>query len=317
MSIVTPLKTSEEVTHLLHAGADEFYCGISPPGWEARFGTAWASRRSPHSAGVSDVADLEAMLRLAGGKAVFIAFNAPFYPPAAVEMLAEFAIFLLKLGASGLIVADLELMLELIERGYASMIHVSSLAACTNKSSLEFFRDLGVSRVILPRHLTVGEIEALIIPGLEYEVFMMNDGCVFEEGLCATTHAAGPYCEKDGEGGDGISAETRERYAFWKWLLNSCGCRTNQTYPLGPCGVCALPRLLKAGVSHFKVVGREASLQRKLASVHLASRALQSAGNGATRREIRQEVIRLRGVESLCLERHLCYYPDVWGHADE
>jgi putative protease len=316
MNIVTPLKKSEVVVHLLDAGADEFYCGISPPGWESTFGTAWSSRRSPHSAGVSDIADLEKMLRLSEGKPVFIALNAPFYPHGGVEMLAEFAIFLLQLGASGWIVADMELMLELIERGYAAKIHVSSLATCTNRSSMEFFRDLGVSRVILPRHLTVREIEALVVPGLEFEAFMMNDGCVFEEGLCATTHAAGPYCEKDGEGEDGISVETQEKYAFWKWLLNSCGCRTSQTYPMGPCGVCALPRLLNAGVSHFKVVGREASLQRKLASVHLASTALRSARAGATPEEIRQEVIRLRGVGSLCLERHLCYYPDVWEDAD-
>ncbi len=263
------------------------------------------------------MADFEKILELAEGKPVFITFNAPFYPPGGVEMLAEFATSMLKIGVSGFIVADMELMLELIERGYASKIHVSSLAACTNKASAEFFRNLGVSRVILPRHLTIEEIEALIIPGLEFEAFMMNDGCVFEEGLCATTHAVGPFCEKDGEGEEGISIDTKERYAFWKWLLNSCGCRTSQTYPMGPCGVCALPRLISAGVSHFKVVGREASLQRKLASVHLASLSLRSAFDGATPEEIRQEVIRLRGVSSLCLERHLCYYPGIWNNADE
>lgn len=312
MTIVAPLKNSEEVVHLLEAGAGEFYCGISPPDWESQFGISWSSRRSTHSAGVSDLADFEKILQLAGDKPVFITLNAPYYPPGGVEMLAEFASFMLKTGVSGLIVADLELMLELIDRGHASKIHVSSLATCTNKASIEFYRDLGVSRVILPRHLTIKEIEALIIPGLEFEVFLMNDGCVFEEGLCATTHSAGPYCEKDGEGEDGLSINTMEKYAFWKWLLNSCGCRTNQTYPMGPCGVCAIPRFLNAGVSHFKVVGREASLQRKLASVDLASRSLRSAIENASPEEIKQEVIRLRGVASLCLEKHLCYYPDLW-----
>src|SRR5512140_1749760 len=106
MTIVAPLKKSEEVAHLLEAGAGEFYCGISPPDWESHFGISWSSRRSPQSAGVADLADFEKILQLAEGKPVFIALNAPYFPPGGVEMLAEFATFMLKIGASGLIVAD-------------------------------------------------------------------------------------------------------------------------------------------------------------------------------------------------------------------
>ena len=116
----------------------------------------------------------------------------------------------------------------------------------------------------------------------------------------------------DGEGTEGVSSETLERYAFWKWTLNHCGCRTSNGYPLGPCGLCAIPRLLRAGVASFKVVGREASLPRKEASVRIAAQSLRLAGEGAHLEEIRQAVVELRGSPQMCEERHLCYYPDLW-----
>lgn len=312
MKILAPLRHSNEVAPLLEAGADEFFCGLTPPGWESRFGMAWANRRAPQSAGIPDGADFERIIALAGTRPVYVALNAPYYPPGAVDMLAAFGALLLDKGASGLIVADMDLLLALVETGHASHLHLSSLATCINARSAEFYRDLGVSRVILPRHLTLNEIEAIIIPGLEFEVFLLNDGCVFEEGLCATTHAAGAFCSLDGEGTEGISPETLERYSFWKWTLNHCGCRTSNGYPLGPCGLCALPRLLASGIASFKVVGREASLARKEASVRIAARSLRLAQEGARPEEVRNAVVGVRGWPQMCEERHLCYYPDLW-----
>lgn len=312
MNILAPLRHSEEVAPLLAAGADEFFCGLTPPGWESRFGQAWTNRRAPQSAGVTDVSDFERIITLAGTHPVYVALNAPYYPSGAVDMLAAFGALLLDKGAAGLIVADMDLLLALAEAGHASQLHLSSLATCINAESARFYLDLGVSRIILPRHLTLCEIEAIIIPDLEFEVFVLNDGCVFEEGLCATTHAAGAFCSLDGEGTEGISPEALERYAFWKWTLNHCGCRTGNGYPMGPCGLCAIPRLLASGITSFKVVGREASLARKEASVRIAARSLRLVQEGAGPEEVRNAVAGVRGWPQMCEERHLCYYPDLW-----
>ena len=312
MKILAPIKNSTEVPSLLAAGADEFFCGLTPPDWDKRYHQAWANRRAPLSAGVPDLADFERVVASAAGRPVYVALNAPYYPPGGVEMLATFGRLLLDKGACALIVADMDLLLTLAEAGYASRLHVSSLATCNNPGSAAFFRELGVSRIILPRHLTLQEIEEILVPGLEFETFLLNDGCVFEEGLCATTHAAGPFCLGDGAGTEGVPPETSERYEFWKWTLNHCGCQTSGGYPLGPCGLCALPRLLQAGVESFKVVGREASLPRKIKSVELAAKALEIACKGDCPEEIRQAVIELRGAAPMCEGSHLCYYPDVW-----
>lgn len=312
MKILAPLKDSAEVAPLIAAGADEFFCGLTPPNWGERFGQTWANRRAPLSAGVQDLVDFTRIIIAAEGRPVYVALNAPWYPPGGVELLAEFGRRLLDMGAAALIVADMDLLLTLTEAGYGAQIHVSSLATCNNSGSAAFFRDLGVSRLILPRHLTLQEIDEILVPGLEFETFLLNDGCVFEEGLCATTHAAGSFCLGDGAGTEGLSAATLERYEFWKWTLNHCGCQTSRGYPVGPCGLCALPHFLQAGIASLKVVGREASLPRKQKAVEMAAMALEITRDDGSPEAIRQAVIDLRGAGAMCRETHLCYYPDLW-----
>ncbi|CAG0958710.1 hypothetical protein BURK1_00596 [Burkholderiales bacterium] len=311
MNILAPLARSDEVAPLCDAGAHEFYFGLNPPGWEEAFGQASVHRRSVRSAGVPGLDDLRRIVRRAGGRPVFATLNAPSYPAGAVPRLVEFGRTLVEdEGVAALIVAELELLLALADAGLAPRVHVSSLATCRNPGAAAFYRDLGVARVILPRHMTLAEIDETAIPGLEWEVFALNDGCAFEEGTCSTTHAFRPYCIDDRVGR--APGRLDERYAFWKWTLDNCGSQTSRGYTLGPCGLCALPRLARAGVASLKVVGREAPLERKVASVRLASIALGLAARGATREDIRDAVVGERGAPELCEGAHLCYYPDAW-----
>ncbi len=313
MKILSPLRAASEVEPLLAAGADEFYCGLEPPDWKAAYGARWSNRRHPDAAGVPGVEALADIILAAGAAPVHVALNSLHYPPGAVTMLAEFGDRLLRdAGVSALIVADMDLMLALVEAGHGGKLHLSSLAAVNNAASCEFFRELGLGRVILPRHLTLTEIERCVVDGLEFEAFLINDGCVFEEGLCATTHAAGTFCLADGGGLKCMPADVLERYDFWKWVQNNCGCATSKGYPLGPCGLCAIPRLQAAGIRCLKVVGREASLERKLASVRLAAVARDIGRNGGQAEHIKEEIIALRGGASLCTDARACYYPDLW-----
>ena len=162
------------------------------------FGQASVHRRNAKSAGVPGVEDLHRIVALAHPRPVFATLNAPSYPAGAVPRLVEFGRMLLNdVGVSALIVAEWELMLALCDAGLAPRLHISSLACCRNPGAAAFYRSLGVPRVILPRQMTLPEIEATAIAGLECEVFALNDGCAFEEGTCATTHAFGPYCIDD------------------------------------------------------------------------------------------------------------------------
>ncbi len=327
MKILAPLRSSSEVEALAAAGAGEFYCGLTPPRWAATQGRAWAHRRNPRSAGVPDVADLKVIVALAAHRPVYVTLNAPSYHASAIPLLVDFGRRLVEeVGVRALIVAETELLLALAEAGLARSVHVSSLATCRNRGAALFYRDLGVARIILPRHLTLREIEGIRVEGVELEAFVLNDGCVFEEGLCATTHALGTFCLADGDPSPrapslpvvtapergAIPGEALERYAFWKWTLDNCGCSTSRGFPLGPCGLCAMPRLAAAGVASLKVVGREASLERKEASVRLVAHALRLAEAGGGREVLRDAAIALRGARGLCEGARLCYYPDAW-----
>jgi collagenase-like PrtC family protease len=309
VKILAPLRHSDEVAPLVDAGAGEFYCGLVPPDWEGALAGVAVHRRSA-SACVPDRADLDRIVARAGPLPVYATLNATSYPAGAIGPLVAFARSLIDdHGVSGLIVAELEVVLALREAGLAARIHLSSLATCRNPGAAAFWRSLGVARVILPRHVTLAEIEATAIAGIECEAFVLNDGCAFEEGTCSTTHAFRPFCMDD-RVGDGTRLD--ERYAFWRWTLDNCGSRTSRGYTLGPCGLCALPRLAAIGVASLKVVGREASLARKVASVRLAASALAVARAGGTREAIRDTVVAQRGAAQLCERAHLCYYPDVW-----
>lgn len=279
MKVLAPVRSADEVAPLLDAGAQEFYCGLTPPDWERDFGSAWSNRRSARSAGVADLDELRRIVALAGARPVFATLNSPSYPAGAVPRLVEFGHRLLAdAGVSALIVAEWELMLALVDAGLAPRLHVSSLASCRNAGAAAFYRDLGVARVILPRHVTLTEIEAIAIPGLEFEVFVLNDGCVFEEGLCATTHALGTFCMSDQVGSRYVKLD--ERYEFWKWLQNNSGCQTSRGITLGPCG-----RAAAAGARRRRQPegGRARGLARAQGGVGAAGRGGARAGAGRRR----------------------------------
>ncbi len=186
-------------------------------------------------------------------------------------------------GVDALIVTDINLLARLSEARLHAQLHVSSVAATLNVEAIRFLLDLGPSRVILPRSLTLAEIESITreVGGeVEIEVFVLNDGCAFEEGFCATTHhhSVGAFCtalsDMDAEFawyGPRLT-NRRERwlkrnladYRDWIWYLNGNGCgATAKGLPYGPCGLCAISDLARMGVDSLKIVGEGSAYIRR------------------------------------------------------
>jgi putative protease len=226
-------------------------------------------------------------------------------------------------GVQALIVADVGLMLALREAGVGAKIHVSSLGTCTNGEAAAFFAELGADRVVLPRHLSVREIAAIRAaapPGLELEAFLLNDGCAFEEGRCLTTHQLGAICMTPWKAEvvpmPGAPADLPARweandvsYQQLLWHLNNCGSSNNEKgLPNGPCGLCALPALQDAGVASLKIVGREASPWRKMASVQLARAVLDRVRRKEPAEAVAAKARALRDTPELCASTYMCYY---------
>jgi len=342
MQILCPINSPEEVAPLVDAGADEFYCGLFPDGWYERWGRgSWPNRRAPGPANLNSVDDLARLADVVhgarkdegtgGAPPLFVAFNQQFYPDDQAEFLVELANEIQSRGAvDAFIVTDPGLMALLRDEVPGCRIFSSTVSVATNAGAVRFLRDQGCSRVILSRHLHLDEIERLqqAVPDVELEVFLLNDNCYFEEGFCSTTHTMpgfGVYCMtpwqvqvgRDDQGG--ASIDDPEERARWDFLIEEHraflkslshrgfgGGRT--ALPLGPCGLCAIPRLMDLGIHSGKIVGREASLYRKIRSVQSVRYVRDSYRDTGDAREAKRRAVELRADPEGCRAGMSCYY---------
>ncbi|HSM73578.1 MAG TPA: U32 family peptidase [Desulfobacterales bacterium] len=327
MKINAPVSSVKELDMLLHFGADELYCGFTPPGWETRFGTQWwVNRRSPVQANLPAWEDLLEIVETAHRAAlkVNITLNAAFYPPAGLRYLVKLAHRLAAdARVDGLIVSDFNLLQQLGGEQLPVRLHLSSLGSCFNSRSVEFYRAMGVDRVILPRQLTLSEIQRLVsgaAGGMEFEIFAVNDGCYFEEGFCQTSHALGPFCHSrwtpepcgpspgGGAGGFDLAAEISalQRYL---WFQNNCGCSHQADgLPNGPCSLCWFGHFRDWGIDVVKIVGREASFMRKMRSLQLVKAVLDEVQSGADPEAVAALARSLRNTPEYCDSGYMCYF---------
>ena len=331
MKIVAPIAKAAEVQPLAEAGANEFYCGVVPRQWLGRFHAVSANRRP--SGNLSGYAELETAIAAAHDNAcsLSLVLNAQQYSgdqaSAAVELAREF----LDRGGDALIISDLGLLYLVAARIPEARIHVSSVATCRNAGAARLCRELGARRLILPRDVTIEEACEIAdeVPDMEIEAFILNDGCVYEEGTCNTIHLpgrmGGPICLDDyryshrRRDGRALSARQRERlaendeaYRKWLWYRFSCGFSTTERrQPFGPCGLCAVPAMRKGSLAAIKIAGREAPLARKLASVEMVRSIVDRDATGASEAEVKEMAMHLRPSVDHCQSGYMCYYPEV------
>jgi putative protease len=321
MKIVAPISSPAEVEMLLHHGADELYCGISTPEWEKRFGGRWwMNRRSPRGANLPTQGELERVTSVAHAARVRVAvtLNAPFYPADAVDYVLGLARTLVEeTNIDTLIVSDINLLIRLQRENLPVRIHLSSLGGVFNAHAVDFYRELGVSRIILPRQLRLSEIETIVSrkrEGMEFEVFAVNDGCLFEEGVCQTSHAFGPFCMMAWEiqpvaGADGPNQTLPiDRFHEYRWYQNNCGSSfQSDGLPNGPCSLCQFDRFHSWGVTAVKIVGREAAFYRKMRSLQLVKAVMDEVRNGRPSGIARQ----WRNTPAYCDSGWMCYFRDA------
>lgn len=331
MNITSPISHIDEIEPLVAAGAEELYCGVVPPDWVAQFNTGAVNRR--YFGNLPSLSELERAVTLTHGAGahLFLVLNAQHYGAAQLDALVALGDSFRQMGGDAVIVADLTLITALREQVPDLGIHVSSVASCRNSAAVSLYRDLGVRRVILPRDVTLGEIEVIAraVPDVEIEVFILNDGCVFEEGVCHTIHLpkklGGPICidshqfEYVGAAGKAMPprAERRlldndEDYKRWLWYRFGCGfSTTDEGYPYGPCGLCAIHRLRLAGVASIKIAGREGPTERKLKSVEMVHQVLTAAKQGGDAMQVATTAVGIRNTPTHCQSGYMCYYPEV------
>ncbi|OFW44282.1 MAG: hypothetical protein A3J29_23360 [Acidobacteria bacterium RIFCSPLOWO2_12_FULL_67_14b] len=333
MKILSPVSSLDEVDMLVESGAGELYCGLVPQDWTSAYsGALWMNRRSPAGANLSTYEALGALVARAHaqGVPVFLTLNAPVYVERQLPYLASLARRAVdECEVDALIVSDPALLLTLAEMGLGGRVHVSSVASALNTEAVRFYQDLGVGRVILPRGLSlpeIGRISAGVAGAVPLEVFVLNDGCAFEEGLCHTLHhhRVGAFCvdmagwrlEVERTDGRPVGEDESVRleahfqsHREWIWHLNACGSTLSSGgVPLGACGVCAIPAFHQFGIRSVKIAGRQGSPLRKLLGLRLVRAVLARVEAGARPEEVVEWAIHARGARATCESGVMCYY---------
>lgn len=106
-----------------------------------------------------------------------------------MEMLLE---DMQEIGFDWLIISSLTMLEMLKEKEYKGMVNVSTIMSIYNKYQIEYLLSEYpfINRLVLPRELTVKEIEDLAreFPQVKFEVFISGDKCWYSNGLCFTEH---------------------------------------------------------------------------------------------------------------------------------
>ncbi len=180
--------------------------------------------------------------------------------PLAIDTLA----MLNEMKPDGLIIQDLGIY-QLLSKYFPGLrVHASTLLAAHNSMSVNQFEEMGFSRVVLARELTIKEISRIRFKSkVELEVFVHGAMCFSYSGLCLFSSYLGG---KSGLRGACVQP-CRRRYRWDSPKKNKSGRGKKSSgsgyfYSMNDlCGIGLIPELNKAGVSSLKIEGRLRSAQ--------------------------------------------------------
>lgn len=192
--------------------------------------------------------------------------------------------FISKCGADAAIISDIGVFAAAKKVAPNLPVHISTQANATNKYSVKFWKDMGASRVILARELSLAEIREIkdFVPDIELEAFVHGAMCISYSGRCLLSDYLANRPSNRGEcvqacrwkyeirkrdslsdsGNLGFEEDDRGTY-----ILNS------KDLNMSP----YLEELEKAGVCSFKIEGRMKS-EYYLATVINAYRRCMDGG---------------------------------------
>jgi putative protease len=296
--LVCPAGTPAALRTAVEAGADAVYCG---------FRDETNARNFP---GLNfDEKELIEGVKFAHGRGakVLVAINT--FPRAGGAKLWHEAVAKAEgAGADAVILADLGVVAHAAERHPTLRRHLSVQAAAANPDAIRFWVEtFGIRRVVLPRVLSVPEIAAINAEiTCETEVFVFGGLCVMAEGRCSlSSHATGKspnmtgVCsppshvlyEEDGDelvarlGAYTIDRTAKGVAAPYPTLCKgrfSAGDYRGHVFedPVSLDAAHLIPGLIEAGVTAFKIEGRQRSRAYTQAVVAAFRRAVDDTMAG-------------------------------------
>lgn len=244
MKIVCPMNPAMQdyIDDLAARGADEFFLGHMN---RLRHAGEVMSRRKGAHQNFPSLSSLKGVIRRIhdAGRQVHVAINEHFYPLQYQEAILHDAQAALALGVDGFIISDINLIIQIAEFKPRPLMIASTGAHIMNSEAVDFFRALGVRRVILPRHLTPQEIRGLVLANqdMAFEIFVKNEDCPNIDGFCSYMHGTIDNCAFDLACGRLEIGDDMQR---------------RQGPDTHACGTCSLHALRDLQGLYLKIVGR-------------------------------------------------------------
>ncbi len=224
-------------------GADAVYFGLD---------TGFNARARATNFAISDLPAI-AQRTKSRGMCSYLTLNTLGFP-SEMAALAEIIEAVARAGIDAILVQDFGTARLIREICPQLSIHASTQMTLTCAEGINAAIDLGISRVVLPRELSISEIRALHAEvDIPLEVFVHGALCVAYSGQCLTSESLGGRSANRGQ----CAQACRLPYE-----LISDGQQVdlgNQQYLLSPqdlAGFELIPDLIEAGVSSFKIEGR-------------------------------------------------------------
>ena len=250
--LLAPAKDKETAFNAIDCGADAIYIGANS------FGA-----RKNASNSLDDIKEVVDYAHKFWAK-VFVTMNT-ILTDSELKDAVEMAKKLAKIGVDALIIQDMGLLNELMKitppqpspsRDEACLPPIHMSTQCDNylPQKVKFFNEMGVSRVILARELSIEQIKEIHKqnPNLELEAFVHGALCVSMSGQCYLSEYIGGRSANRGECAQPCrkkySVETTDGEIIKKDFYALCLKDFNASNSLN--------ELINAGICSFKIEGR-------------------------------------------------------------
>ncbi|MDD5772276.1 MAG: U32 family peptidase [bacterium] len=268
MKILAPVDSINELDGLISAGVDEFYGGFIPYNWFREYGAEGSpNRRNFMSAQIKSENEFSQIIEKihSHNKLFYLTLNQKLFNADQYPLMDNLMKYIKSVHVDGLIVADLGLSLFLKKGNYNIPVILSTLAQVMNARSAKFYGEMGFKRIVLSRDLSLKETENIVKsnPSIAFETLMLIGKCFNLEGFCTYEHCNPNRvwpCNQEYK----ISFDKKSNLENEVARQIKVYSQTNRT---DACGLCSLIQLKKIGIKSLKIVGRGATLERKIQSV--------------------------------------------------
>lgn len=174
-------------------------------------------------------------------------------------------------GVDAVIVSDLG-MVSLISSLSSISIHLSTQASCLSSYGAEFWKKMGITRVILGREASIEEAKKIKEKtGLEVEMFIHGSMCMSYSGHCVISN----YTQGRDSNRGGCAHSCRFEYTLTSEKDNQTVTATTFMSSKDLEGVALIPQFAEAGIDSIKVEGRMKSIHYAGAVPKVYSQALR------------------------------------------